>query len=293
MDKLGDGEMNSEPSRACKVNAEESRDDPADARQIHSSHSLPDPSSNPENDKYFDPFELVEKCLGSFQQDEKYCGSFEPYSNLSLRDAETELGHVTLRQWLSRPQRTVNKYQCLHIFGQVVEAMNVAHSQGLILRNIRPSCVRLSSFNRISLIGPVNNNAGNNIHNTSIQWHLQSDQNRSVQKPSHDYEQYRRWQQASNQNAYYDGNHDSHASSVAMASSSRAVLMTRSSEAGNMQVDHKEESNTEKYGACQPGQTSHMEISWYTSPEELMGVSCSFATDVYSLGVLFFEVYEV
>jgi serine/threonine protein kinase len=33
-----------------------------------------------------------------------------------------------------------------------------------------------------------------------------------------------------------------------------------------------------------------MEDTWYTSPEEVQDGTCSYASDIYSLGVLFFEV---
>ena len=33
-----------------------------------------------------------------------------------------------------------------------------------------------------------------------------------------------------------------------------------------------------------------LEDAWYTSPEEAQDGTCSYACDIYSLGVLFFEV---
>lgn len=38
--------------------------------------------------------------------------------------------------------------------------------------------------------------------------------------------------------------------------------------------------------------TRLMEDMWYTSPEEVLDGTCSFASDIYSLGVLFFEVSQ-
>ncbi|KAI3497119.1 hypothetical protein L1887_39505 [Cichorium endivia] len=59
---------------------------------------------------------------------------------------------VTLRQWLDNRNRVVDVFECLHIFIQIVEIVNSAHSQGNAIHNIRPSCFTMSSLNRVSLI---------------------------------------------------------------------------------------------------------------------------------------------
>jgi serine/threonine protein kinase len=59
---------------------------------------------------------------------------------------------VTLRQWLSRLGRPVDRVESLHIFKQVLEFVELAHAQGVILRTIRPSCLLLSPLNRVTFI---------------------------------------------------------------------------------------------------------------------------------------------
>ncbi|MFS8010507.1 putative protein kinase-like domain superfamily [Helianthus anomalus] len=59
---------------------------------------------------------------------------------------------VSLRQWLDERTRVVNAFECLHIFMQIVEIINLAHSQGIVVHNIRPSCFVMSSLNRVSFI---------------------------------------------------------------------------------------------------------------------------------------------
>ncbi|KAJ1403430.1 Protein kinase domain [Sesbania bispinosa] len=63
-----------------------------------------------------------------------------------------EWGDISLRQWLDKPERSVDVFECLHIFRQIVEIVNVAHSQGVVVHNVRPSCFVMSSFNHISFI---------------------------------------------------------------------------------------------------------------------------------------------
>ena len=57
-----------------------------------------------------------------------------------------------MREWLNTPDRAVDRVECLHIFKQILEIVHLAHSEGIVLQNIRPSCFMLSSFNRVSFI---------------------------------------------------------------------------------------------------------------------------------------------
>ncbi|KAL3848630.1 hypothetical protein ACJIZ3_010512 [Penstemon smallii] len=59
---------------------------------------------------------------------------------------------VSLRQWLDNPERTVEALKCVHIFSQIVDIVNMAHTQGIVVHNVRPSCFVMSSFNRVSFI---------------------------------------------------------------------------------------------------------------------------------------------
>ncbi|CAA7029144.1 unnamed protein product [Microthlaspi erraticum] len=63
-----------------------------------------------------------------------------------------EWGDVSLRQWLDKPERCVDVFECLHVFRQIVEIVNAAHSQGIVVHNVRPSCFVMSSFNHVSFI---------------------------------------------------------------------------------------------------------------------------------------------
>ncbi|XP_076947883.1 protein SPA1-RELATED 4-like isoform X2 [Bidens hawaiensis] len=62
---------------------------------------------------------------------------------------------ISLRRWLDKPDRVVDPLDCLHIFMQIVEIVNLAHSQGIAVQNVRPSCFVVSSFNRVSFIESV------------------------------------------------------------------------------------------------------------------------------------------
>ncbi|XP_073007030.1 protein SPA1-RELATED 3 isoform X1 [Typha latifolia] len=73
----------------------------------------------------------------------------------STKEEKEEAKTISLRQWLDRPRRRVNLLECLPIFRQVVEAVSLAHSRGLVVGNVRPSWFAISSFNRVSFIAPT------------------------------------------------------------------------------------------------------------------------------------------
>ncbi|ESW05179.1 hypothetical protein PHAVU_011G158700 [Phaseolus vulgaris] len=63
--------------------------------------------------------------------------------------------NISLRQWLDKSQRTVNCFECLNIFRQIVEIVHVAHSQGNAVHNVMPSCFLMSSFSHASFMDPA------------------------------------------------------------------------------------------------------------------------------------------
>ncbi|KAI3815005.1 hypothetical protein L1987_14656 [Smallanthus sonchifolius] len=59
---------------------------------------------------------------------------------------------VSLRQWLDNTNRVIEPLECLHIFMQISKSVSLAHSQGFVVHNNRPSCFVMSSFNHVSFI---------------------------------------------------------------------------------------------------------------------------------------------
>ncbi|EPS66131.1 hypothetical protein M569_08646 [Genlisea aurea] len=86
--------------------------------------------------------------------------SWQHFRGENVSDEETgvsifgleDCNDVSLRQWLDDPDRSVNATECIHIFSQIVDVVNVAHSEGIVIHNVRPSCFVMSSCNRVSFI---------------------------------------------------------------------------------------------------------------------------------------------
>ncbi|KAG6634425.1 protein SPA1-RELATED 3-like isoform X1 [Carya illinoinensis] len=204
-----------------------------------------------------------------------------------------EWGDVSLREWLDKPERSVDVLECLHIFRQIMEIVNVAHSQGIVVHNVRPSCFVMSSFNHVSFIesasysdsGSDSLEDGTNSRNVEAKnssfslphdgnqqrSNLGSEDFRSITAPA---------------NALSDTT-CMHSSSVYAAS----VSLTEESEENKDRDRGKVEAAEEKKQPFPMKQILLMEINWYTSPEEVEGSPSSCASDIYRLGVLLFELF--
>ncbi|CAH8293992.1 unnamed protein product [Eruca vesicaria subsp. sativa] len=108
-------------------------------------------------------FSPVERVTASSHVDEYVRSLFGSSTHKSCEEEDSlgiddpfvrslEWGDVSLRQWLDKPERCVDVFECLHVFRQIVEIVNVAHSQGFVVHNVRPSCFVMSSFNHVSFI---------------------------------------------------------------------------------------------------------------------------------------------
>ncbi|KAL2523573.1 SPA1-related 3 [Abeliophyllum distichum] len=162
-----------------------------------------------------------------------------------------ECSDISLRQWLDNPERKVDSLECLHIFSQIVEIVNLAHSQGIVVHNVRPSCFVMSSFNRVSFI--------------------ESASCSDSSSGSHEYGQMAEFKGSSSP-LHHESN-----------SQKQSGIML-SEACGSEQAEEKKHSFPMK-------QILLMESNWYCSPEDAASSPPSCASDIYQLGVLLFELF--
>lgn len=168
---------------------------------------------------------------GSFKADIRK--NFVPFGG-------SEDGDLSLRVWLDKPGRAVDQLECLHIFRQVVEAVSLAHSQSVVVTNIRPSCFVMTAFSRVSFIESA-----------------------------------------------------SCSSSGSEDLNEEAGSMERRAVAGELNDNDGGTGGMRETGGKKNFPLKEilvMEFNWYSSPEETEGGSSTFASDIYRLGVLLFEV---
>ncbi|XP_024980051.1 protein SPA1-RELATED 4-like [Cynara cardunculus var. scolymus] len=166
-----------------------------------------------------------------------------------------EVKDVSLRQWLDSENRTVDPLECLHIFMQIVKIVSLAHSEGIIVHTVRPSCFVMSSFNDVSFIESVSGSDSDSGSDCFVD--VTSCSQKSNSKPEN-------------------------------------ALETCNSQLENtwsgLDSDQVKETEEQKHRfPMKP--ILEMETKWYTSPEEAAGGPSSCASDVYRLGVLLFELY--
>ncbi|XP_010545835.1 PREDICTED: protein SPA1-RELATED 3 isoform X2 [Tarenaya hassleriana] len=212
-----------------------------------------------EFDKSLSHVDYVRNLLGAQK------GFEEEESGLRHFVRSLEWGDVSLREWLDKPERSVDVFECLHIFRQIVEIVNVAHSQGIVVQNVRPSCFVMSSFNHVSFIESAScSDSGSDSLEDGLNSHKEP-----------------------------RGLHQE------IGSSAREDLQSRNlgcrlnalSQASLREERQDEQLEDEKKQSFPMKQILAKETSWYTSPEEDIDSPSTCASDVYRLGVLLFELF--
>lgn len=206
-----------------------------------------------------------------------------------------EWGDVSLRQWLDKPERQVDAFECLHIFRQIVEIVSLAHSQGIVVHNVRPSCFVMSSFNHVSFIESAScSDSGSDTLEDGLNSPTVEVKNLASPSPGDLH------QQRSN-----TGSEDFRpVTAPTNALSETSCMQSSSIYAAHepLLVEETEENRTKGRSGGEVAdekqsfpmkQVLLMETNWYTSPEEVDGGSSSCASDIYRLGVLLFEVNKM
>ncbi|GAY47839.1 hypothetical protein CUMW_107360 [Citrus unshiu] len=205
-----------------------------------------------------------------------------------------EWGDVSLRQWLDKPKRSVDVYECLHIFRQIVEIVYAAHSQGIVVHNVRPSCFVMSSFNHVSFIESAScSDSGSDSHEEGLNTQNMETKDLSSPLPLDMLQRRTRLRREDLQLVTAPTNDLSEASCMQSSSAygTHVVLVEGMQEHKILDNRVNVEQVEEKKQPFPMKQILLMETNWYASPEELAGAPVSCASDIYRLGVLLFELF--
>ncbi|XP_077229169.1 protein SPA1-RELATED 2-like isoform X2 [Tasmannia lanceolata] len=172
---------------------------------------------------------------------------------------------ISLREWLKPGCRKVNKIESLRLFKQILKLVDLAHSHGIVLQDIRPSCFMIFSSDKVTYVGSwdleiqmdvpqsvMNQEAHYLEHHTTRKRYLEQ----GMHPPGYDF----RKQQ----------NSDKRPKASNMSGSPRAsnLLHWRMS-----------------------SESMQLEERWYTSPEELNAGVRTLSSNIYNLGFLLFELF--
>lgn len=192
-----------------------------------------------------------------------------------------EWNDISLREWSDKPECNVDEFGCLHIFRQIVEIVNLAHSQGAVVQNIWPSCFVMSPFDQVIVMESSScSDSGYNSQEEGLNSQTETkDETHLLPDKLH--------QQRSSpgiDNFLLVGSSINTSSSTScMQSSSMHATQASSVEAARSNGVEQGEGKTQ---AFLMKLVLLMETFWYTSPEELAGAPSSCASDIYCLGVL-------
>ncbi|XWS48839.1 hypothetical protein CRYUN_Cryun13aG0110800 [Craigia yunnanensis] len=212
------------------------------------------------------------------------------------RACEHDHDGMNLREWLKAQYHKANKAERLYIFRQIVDQIDYSHSHGIILHDLLPSCFKLLQANQVKYIG-------SGVQEGLLDTVLDKDF-----PPSENFLTRRRPMEPgmiSSVGVFAKKQKFSENTNLTRwpLVHSRAGLKIETIK--NTQFSHNESSerclNTEfsnsgsPYASNSAQQQSisvnqQLEEKWYASPEELNDGVCTVSSNIYSLGVLLFEL---
>ncbi|KAJ4953689.1 hypothetical protein NE237_030521 [Protea cynaroides] len=191
---------------------------------------------------------------------------------------------ISLRGWLKSCSRKINKVESMHIFRQIVELVDLSHSQGVALPDIRPSCFRLLPSAQVEYIGSL-----------AQRLECAMDQNRPYLE--HHFCRKRPFGQVMHAQNSLCTKHQKFSEQMVSVRQqpqfpARSGFKFETVKAGNIKNRGIQESGcglSDQYNSNMECNVQ-LEEEWYTSPEELNDRGCTLSSNIYNLGVLLFEL---
>lgn len=207
---------------------------------------------------------------------------------------------ITLREWLKHKDQKINKAERMHIFKQIVDFVDICHSQQIILQHLRPSYFVKLPSNQVKYIGSFAPQSEME-HQDSVGRYIHHADRCLKRKKGSDWDN-ETCQVSPAKLQKFDGlkcfsiEHRTHPSSSDFGGVDHLGLDAdnfRSSNPGNdymvLKLDRKNMHSDSSFNS-QQSTLLKLEESWYASPEEINDHTCSFSTNIYSLGILLFEL---
>ncbi|KAL2544297.1 Protein SPA1-RELATED 2 [Forsythia ovata] len=214
---------------------------------------------------------------------------------------------ITLREWLEAGRNKSNRVESLNIFRQIVALLDFSHSQGVVLQDLRPSCFKLLASYQVLYLG-------SSVHtgitkSVTDQDNSQSGHNQNEKRPMHASmlplggHSKKKWKLGENMNHVPRWPQFPSRSRVRSASKNvtKADIEGPQDSGNDSEEEHRKMvcqnqikfCNIDVYSKLQPLQACVSCVSeekWYTSPELSTEKGCTFASNIYCLGVLLFEL---
>ncbi|XP_027336757.1 protein SUPPRESSOR OF PHYA-105 1-like isoform X4 [Abrus precatorius] len=216
-------------------------------------------------------------------------------NNPSLKEtavmcAESSNDALNLREWIKSEDHIMKKSVRLQIFKQILEMVDFAHSQGNVLKDLKPSCFSLLPSSKIKYIGSYGHRElDNEVMKRNVTWKRPLEQDiGACQSLS------TKQQKLCEETGSFRQQHHF----TCIHGSRTMVNQTDSDTNGSMESRNKESlyQNDSSHQCTYTDEKQYMSVTiqledkWYCSPEVLNGGPCTFSSNIYSLGVLLFEL---
>ncbi|PON71278.1 Phosphorylase kinase, gamma catalytic subunit [Parasponia andersonii] len=206
----------------------------------------------------------------------------QKHSNGIIRSfTESYSNGISLREWLISESHKVDRVESLLLFKQIVQLVELAHSKGSALQDLRPSCFAVLPSNKIQYIGSLTMTDEKKIVHRDLNKKRQLEKNTS-----------------SNHNLVSKQQKLSEA--MRSLRSQPKIGMEAECHMGGSQTYVCRESQQPKDSSYRIASsarqqqsiaiTGQLEKKWYTSPEGLDEGDCSYSSNIYGLGILLFEL---
>ncbi|KAJ0913938.1 putative transcription factor WD40-like family [Helianthus annuus] len=212
---------------------------------------------------------------------------------------------LSLREWLKAGQNKVDKSKNMDIFKQILDLVDASHSRGEPLQALRPSCFKLTPQNHVLYIGSpvIGSKEVSNLEKNGDKKregehsHLVgASQSAKRQKQGNTF---RRWPQFAVHSGFKDSGYGFNGQNIPTRDNTYPIQNISNSQhlyatSNNNTYPIQNMSNSQPLYAT-PQLVNNfvgdpLEEQWYASPED-SGERCStLSSNVYSLGILLFEL---
>ncbi|XP_048236190.1 protein SUPPRESSOR OF PHYA-105 1 isoform X1 [Ricinus communis] len=190
---------------------------------------------------------------------------------------------IILSDWLKPVCRRRDKAQSLLIFRHIVELVDLAHSQGVALQDLRPSCFNILPSNRIVYTGStVKRESDTNVRHDLVK-------KRPMEQDANICDTVNAKQRKLNKGVKSIGSESQFASSYGfrtMAMNENNFRANGAQDSGHVELQFQSMKTRQRSLSL----TVQLEEKWYKGPEQLNEGSETFSSNIYSLGVLLFEL---
>ncbi|XP_042394308.1 protein SUPPRESSOR OF PHYA-105 1-like [Zingiber officinale] len=207
---------------------------------------------------------------------------------------------IILREWLKPKDQKINKVERMHIFKQIVDFVDICHSRQIILQNLRPSYFVKLPSNQVKYIGSFapqseiehQDSVGRYIHHLDSRLKRKKgsgQDNDTRQVSSVKLQKFHGLKCFSSEHPTCPSCSDFEGVDHLEHDADNFRSSNPSNDSMVLKLDRKNMHGNSSFNS-QQSTLLKLEESWYASPEEINDHTCSFSTNVYSLGLLLFEL---